>query len=73
MGFKIVRYGMKWEEKLEMLKSDEKSRKKQVLRMGSPGGQNVRTPRESLSTLSRGSQLPYTKKIKIFNFYINFN
>ena len=45
-----------------MLKSDEKSRKTKVLRMGSPGGQNVRTPRESLLTLSRGSQLPYTGK-----------
>ena len=35
------------------------------LRMGWPGGQNVRTPQESLFMLSRGPQLPYTKNSKI--------
>ena len=64
MGLKIVRYVLQCSEKLEISKSDEKSRKIKVPRMGSPGGQNVPTPRESILTLSRGSQLPYTKKIK---------
>ena len=52
--------------KLEILKSDEKSRKNKVLRMGGSGGQNDRTPRGSILVLSRGSQLPYTKKITKF-------
>ena len=67
MGLKIVRYVLQCSEKLGILKSDEKRWKNIVPRMGSPGGQNVPTPRESLLTLSRGSQLPYTKKTKFSN------
>ena len=64
IGLKIVRYVLQCSEKLEILKSDEQNRKNKVLRMGSPGGRNVRTPRESVLALSRGSQLPYTKREK---------
>ena len=48
---------------------------KKYLRMGSPGGRNDRTCRESILTLSRGSQLPYTNKNKsvdCFYFYIYY-
>ena len=45
-----------------MLKSDEKSRKTKVLRMGWRSGQNVRTPQESLFMLSRGPHGPYMNK-----------
>ena len=41
-----------------------------VVPMGSPGGRNVPTPRESILTLSRGSQLPYTGKHFFVDFYI---
>ena len=48
---------------VDILKNVQKiSKKNKVLRMGWPGGQNVPTPCESLFMLSRGPQLPYTKK-----------
>ena len=65
MSLKIVRYGLQCSEKLEISKSDETSQKMKVVPMGLPGVENVPTPRESILTLSRGSQLPYTKKQKI--------
>ena len=55
---------------MEISKSDEKSRKNKVLRMGPPGGQNVPTPRGSILTLSRGSQLPYTSFFLLFVYQI---
>ena len=64
MSLKIVRYGLQCSEKSEISKSDEKSRKMKVAPMGLPGVENVPAPRESILTLSRGSQLPYTKTIK---------
>ena len=70
MSLKIVRYGLQCSEKLEISKSDEKSRGNKVLRMGSPGGQKFPTPRGSILTLSRGSQLPYTKKSIFFEILI---
>ena len=71
MSLKIVRYGPQSSEKLDTSKSDEKSRKTKVVPMGSPGGQNVPTPRESILTLSRGSQLQYTAK-KVFAYFLQF-
>ena len=38
--------------------------KKKVLGMGWPGGQNVRTPQESVFMLSRGLPGPYMKNIE---------
>ena len=59
--------------KFDILKNDETSRNTQILRMGLPGGQNVRTPQESLFTLSRGPQRPYTKQIqKYIKNIVNF-
>ena len=66
----IVRYGLQCSEKLEISKREEQSRKMKGVPMGLPGVENVPTPRESIFTLSRGSQLPYTKK-KSEN-YINY-
>ena len=43
-----------------------------ILGMALPGGQNVPTPRESILALSRGSQLPYTQRTFLGNFYIIF-
>ena len=51
----IVRYGLQCSEKLEISKSDEKSRKIKVVPTGLPGVENVPTPRESILTLSRGA------------------
>ena len=65
----IVRYGLQCSKKLEISKSEETSRKMKVVPTGSPGVENVPTPRESILTLSRGSQLPYTKKNKIRCFF----
>ena len=65
----IVRYGLQCSKNLEISKSDEKSLKNEVVPTGSPGVGNVPTPRDSILTLSRGSQLPYTKKTKIDVFY----
>ena len=67
----IVRYGLQCSKRLEISKSDEKSRKMKVVPTGSPGVENVPTPRESILTLSRGSQLPYTKNIKNIFFVVN--
>ena len=64
MSSKIVRYGLQCSEKLEISKSDETSRKMKVVPMGLPGVENVPAPRESIFTLSRGSQLPYTKEFQ---------
>ena len=73
MSLKIVRYGLQSSEKLDTSKSDEKSRKqKEVVPMGSPGGQKFATPRGSILTLSRGSQLPYTEN-KFLVFVCSFN
>ena len=52
---------------VEISKNDDFSK---VVPMGSPGGRNVPTPRESILTLSRGSQLPYTGKNVFVDFYI---
>ena len=41
-----------------------KEKTKKVVPMGLPGVENVPAPRESIFTLSRGSQLPYNKKNK---------
>ena len=68
MSLKIVRYGLQCSEKLEISKSDEKNRKMKVVPMGLPGVENVPTPRESIFTLSRGSQLPYMQKIFVLPF-----
>ena len=62
MRSEIVRYGLQCSEKLEILKSYGKSQTNKVVPMGLPGVENVPTPRESILTLSRGSQLPYNKK-----------
>ena len=70
MSLKIVRYGLQCSEKLEISKSDEKSQKMKVVPMGWPGVENVPAPRESILTLSRGSQLPYTKKIKNVDLFL---
>ena len=48
-------------------KVTKKSRKMKVVPMGLPGVENVPAPRESIFTLSRGSQRPYTKNIKNFD------
>ena len=42
--------------------SNKYQKKHKVLGMGWPGGQNVRTPWESVFMLSSGPQLPYTEK-----------
>ena len=62
----IVRYGLQCSEKLEISKSVKKSLKMKVVPMGWPGVENVPAPRESILTLSRGSQLPYTKNHLFF-------
>ena len=46
------------------------SKKMKVLRMRFSIVENTPTPRESIFTLSRGSQLPYNKKSKNIIFYI---
>ena len=56
-------------ETLDISKKYQKSREKQkVLRMKQPIVENVATPRESILTLSRGSQLPYTSKKMFADF-----
>ena len=62
MGSEIERYGLDSWKKLDISEKCRKSRKIKVLRMAPPGGQNDRTPCESILALSRGSQLPYTSK-----------
>ena len=69
MSLTIVRYGLQCSEKSGISKSDEKHRKMKVVQMGLPGVENVPTPRESIFTLSRGSQLPYMKKKHKICFY----
>ena len=68
MSLKIVRYGLQCSEKSKISKSDAQSRKIKVVPMGWPGVENVPAPRESILTLCRGSQLPYTKKTKLLIF-----
>ena len=48
-----------------------KSQNIKVLRMVLPGGQNDRTPQESIFKLSRRPQLPYTSKIYFTDFLYN--
>ena len=68
----IVRYGLQCSEKLEISKSGKKSRKMKVVPTGSPGVENVPAPRESILTLSRGSQLPYATKKHVSTNTLNF-
>ena len=61
-----MRYGLQCSEKLKSRKVTENktNQKMKVVPMGLPGVENVPTPRESILTLSRGSQLPDIKKSK---------
>ena len=68
MGSEMFKYWLQCSAKSEILKSDEKSRKMKVLRMKLPIVENVATLRESIFTLSRGSQLPYMQKIFVLPF-----
>ena len=70
MGSEMLKYWLQCLEKSEILKSDETSRKMKVVPMGLPGVENVAAPRESIFTLSRGSQLPYMNKTKTMILFI---
>ena len=73
MGSEMLKYWMQCLEKSEILKSDEIGRKMKVGQMGLPGVENVPTPRKSIFTLSRGSQLPYMKTSKNIYFVLVYS
>ena len=51
------------------LKIDKNIDFSKILGTALPGGQNVPASLESILTLSRGPQLPYTNKVGSFDFF----